>query len=71
MKEDVTEENIQSRLRGIILMAISNKFGCLLLNTGNKSELAVGYCTFMGIQMGPFPSLEIQKKPGSIRLPDE
>src|SRR5262249_39101596 len=43
--EDTTEENIQARLRGLMLMALSNKFGSLLLTTGNKSELAVGYCT--------------------------
>ncbi len=42
---DATEENIQSRLRGLLLMALSNKFGPLVLTTGNKSELAVGYCT--------------------------
>lgn len=49
---DVTEENIQARLRGLILMAISNKFGLLLLSTGNKSELAVGYCTLYGDMNG-------------------
>jgi NAD+ synthetase len=50
--EDTTEENIQARLRGIILMALSNKFGSLLLTTGNKSELAVGYCTLYGDMCG-------------------
>jgi NAD+ synthase (glutamine-hydrolysing) len=49
---DVTEENIQARIRGNILMAISNKFGYLLLSTGNKSELAVGYCTLYGDMSG-------------------
>jgi NAD+ synthetase len=49
---DVTEENIQSRLRGITLMALSNKFGALVLTTGNKSELAVGYCTLYGDMCG-------------------
>ncbi len=49
---DVTEENIQARLRGVILMAISNKLGALLLSTGNKSELAVGYCTLYGDMAG-------------------
>ncbi|MCU0688868.1 MAG: NAD+ synthase [Phycisphaerales bacterium] len=49
---DVTEENLQSRLRGTILMALSNKFGRLLLTTGNKSELAVGYCTLYGDMNG-------------------
>ena len=50
--EDTTEENIQARLRGVVLMAISNKFGSLLLTTGNKSELAVGYCTLYGDMCG-------------------
>jgi NAD+ synthetase len=50
--EDTTEENIQARLRGVTLMALSNKFGCLLLTTGNKSELAVGYCTLYGDMCG-------------------
>lgn len=49
---DVTEENIQSRIRGNLLMALSNKFGALLLTTGNKSELAVGYCTLYGDMNG-------------------
>jgi NAD+ synthase (glutamine-hydrolysing) len=52
LPEDTTEENIQSRLRGMILMALSNKFGHLLLTTGNKSELAVGYCTIYGDMAG-------------------
>jgi NAD+ synthase (glutamine-hydrolysing) len=50
--EDVTEENIQSRARGMLLMAMSNKFGALVLSTGNKSELAVGYCTLYGDMVG-------------------
>ena len=50
--EDVTEENMQARLRGLILMAASNKFGSLVLTTGNKSELAVGYCTLYGDMCG-------------------
>jgi NAD+ synthetase len=49
---DVTEENIQARIRGNILMALSNKFGGLVLSTGNKSELAVGYCTLYGDMAG-------------------
>jgi len=49
---DVTEENIQARARGNLLMALSNKFGALLLTTGNKSELAVGYCTLYGDMSG-------------------
>ncbi len=52
LPEDTTEENIQSRLRGMILMSLSNKFGHLLLTTGNKSELAVGYCTIYGDMAG-------------------
>jgi NAD+ synthase (glutamine-hydrolysing) len=52
MKEDVTEENIQSRARGSLLMALSNKFGTIVLSTGNKSELAVGYCTLYGDMVG-------------------
>src|SRR5581483_2385277 len=51
-KEDITEENIQSRARGAILMAMSNKFGALVLSTGNKSELGVGYCTLYGDMVG-------------------
>lgn len=50
--QDVTEENLQSRLRGVTLMALSNKFGALVLTTGNKSELAVGYCTLYGDMCG-------------------
>jgi NAD+ synthase (glutamine-hydrolysing) len=49
---DATEENVQARIRGIILMALSNKFGSLLVTTGNKSELAVGYCTLYGDMAG-------------------
>jgi NAD+ synthase/NAD+ synthase (glutamine-hydrolysing) len=52
MAQDVTEENIQSRARGMLLMAMSNKFGALVLSTGNKSELAVGYCTLYGDMVG-------------------
>ena len=50
--EDVTEENIQSRARGTLLMALSNKFGAIVLSTGNKSELGVGYCTLYGDMVG-------------------
>jgi NAD+ synthetase len=49
---DATEENLQSRMRGLLLMALSNKFGPLVLTTGNKSELAVGYCTLYGDMCG-------------------
>jgi NAD+ synthase (glutamine-hydrolysing) len=50
--QDVTEENLQSRARGVLLMALSNKFGAIVLSTGNKSELGVGYCTLYGDMVG-------------------
>ncbi|MDP8212806.1 MAG: NAD+ synthase [Candidatus Zapsychrus exili] len=53
-KSDITEENIQARIRGNILMALSNKFGWIVLTTGNKSETAVGYCTLYGDMSGGF-----------------
>ncbi len=52
VKSDVTEENIQARIRALLLMALSNKFGCILLNTSNKSEAAVGYGTLYGDMAG-------------------
>ena len=52
LPQDTTEENMQPRLRGMVLMALSNKFGHLVLSTGNKSELAVGYCTLYGDMAG-------------------
>jgi NAD+ synthase (glutamine-hydrolysing) len=52
LPEDVTEENLQARIRGNLLMALSNKFGSLVLSTGNKSEMAVGYCTLYGDMAG-------------------
>ncbi|HQQ70659.1 MAG TPA: NAD+ synthase [Alicycliphilus sp.] len=52
--EDTTEENLQARIRGTLLMALSNKFGSLVLTTGNKSELATGYCTLYGDMAGGF-----------------
>ncbi|HWP92247.1 MAG TPA: NAD+ synthase [Thermodesulfobacteriota bacterium] len=57
-KQDVTEENIQARIRGNILMALSNKFGWLVLTTGNKSEMSVGYCTLYGDMAGGFAVLK-------------
>ena len=51
-KEDETEENLQSRARGTLLMALSNKFGAIVLSTGNKSEVGVGYCTLYGDMVG-------------------
>ena len=53
-KQDITEENLQARIRGNILMALSNKFGWLILTTGNKSEMSVGYCTLYGDMAGGF-----------------
>ncbi len=52
LPEDTTEENLQARIRGNLLMALSNKFGYLVLSTGNKSELGVGYCTLYGDMAG-------------------
>ena len=57
-REGVTEENIQARIRGNLLMALSNKFGWLVLTTGNKSEIAVGYCTLYGDTAGGFAVLK-------------
>ena len=54
----ITEENVQSRLRGLLLMALSNKFGEMLLTTGNKSEMAVGYCTIYGDMNGGYNPLK-------------
>ncbi|MFZ6774315.1 NAD+ synthase [Undibacterium sp. SXout7W] len=54
LKEDTTEENIQARIRGTLLMAMSNKHGSIVLTTGNKSEMAVGYCTLYGDMAGGF-----------------
>ncbi|MGB6975284.1 MAG: NAD+ synthase [Terracidiphilus sp.] len=52
LKPDLTEENVQSRIRGTLMMALSNKFGALVLTTGNKSEMAMGYCTLYGDMVG-------------------
>jgi NAD+ synthase len=57
-KEDVTEENIQSRARGVTLMALSNKLGSMVVTTGNKSEMAVGYATLYGDMCGGFNVLK-------------
>ncbi|MFZ2235932.1 MAG: NAD+ synthase, partial [Dokdonella sp.] len=56
--EDTTEENMQARIRGVLLMALSNKFGRMVLTTGNKSEMAVGYCTLYGDMCGGFAPLK-------------
>ncbi|MCH9765977.1 MAG: NAD+ synthase [Alphaproteobacteria bacterium] len=65
---DVTEENIQSRLRGVILMAISNKFGAMVLTTGNKSEMSVGYATLYGDMNGGFNPIKDLYKTEVYRL---
>ena len=67
-KIDITEENIQSRIRGLLLMAISNKFDSLLLTTGNKSELLVGYSTLYGDMCGGFSLLKDLYKTQVIEL---
>src|SRR6266542_2637478 len=68
MKEDVTEENIQARIRGNLLMALSNKFGWLVLTTGNKSEYSVGYTTLYGDMAGGFAVLKDVPKTWVYRL---
>jgi NAD+ synthase (glutamine-hydrolysing) len=65
---DVTEENLQARARGVTLMALSNKFGALVLTTGNKSELAVGYCTLYGDMCGALAILADVPKTWVYRL---
>ena len=65
---DVTEENLQARIRGVLLMALSNKFGWLLLATGNKSELSVGYATLYGDMAGGFALLKDVYKTDVFRL---
>jgi NAD+ synthase (glutamine-hydrolysing) len=66
--EDTTEENIQARIRGTLLMALSNKFGVIVLTTGNKSELATGYCTLYGDMAGGFAVLKDLAKTTVFRL---
>jgi NAD+ synthase (glutamine-hydrolysing) len=68
LAEDVTEENIQSRCRGIVLMAMSNKLGLMLLTTGNKSEMAVGYATLYGDMAGGFAPIKDCSKTMVFRL---
>jgi NAD+ synthase (glutamine-hydrolysing) len=69
-KEDVTEENLQSRARGMLLMALSNKFGAIVLSTGNKSELGVGYCTLYGDMVGGLAVISDVPKTLVYRLSD-
>ena len=68
--EDITEENMQARLRGLTLMSLSNKFGHLLLTTGNKSELAVGYCTLYGDMCGGLAVISDLPKTTVYKLAD-
>ena len=68
--EDVTEENIQSRMRGLVLMAVSNKTGAMLLTTGNKSEMAVGYATIYGDMNGGFNPIKDLFKMEVYKLAD-
>ncbi|MEN9886186.1 MAG: hypothetical protein RL758_764 [Pseudomonadota bacterium] len=66
--EDTTEENIQARIRGTMLMALSNKFGSIVLTTGNKSEMATGYCTLYGDMAGGFAVIKDVFKTAVFRL---
>ena len=67
---DITEENLQARARGTLLMAISNKFGAMVVTTGNKSEMSVGYATLYGDMNGGFnPIKDIYKMPKCYRCP--
>ncbi|MES2191612.1 MAG: NAD+ synthase [Pseudomonadota bacterium] len=68
LKEDTTEENIQARIRGVFLMALSNKFGSIVLTTGNKSEMATGYCTLYGDMAGGFAVIKDLLKTTVFRL---
>ena len=66
--EDTTEENIQARIRGTLLMAMSNKFGSIVVTTGNKSEMATGYCTLYGDMAGGFAVIKDVAKTAVFRL---
>jgi len=68
LTEDTTEENIQARIRGVFLMALSNKFGSIVLTTGNKSEMATGYCTLYGDMAGGFAVIKDLLKMTVFRL---
>ncbi|MEO7495859.1 MAG: NAD+ synthase [Massilia sp.] len=70
LKEDATEENLQARIRGTLLMALSNKHGSIVLTTGNKSEMAVGYCTLYGDMAGGFAVIKDIAKTLVYRLCD-
>lgn len=68
LPEDATEENIQARIRGVLLMALSNKFGSIVLTTGNKSEMATGYCTLYGDMAGGFAVIKDVLKTSVFKL---
>ncbi|MBC7378869.1 MAG: NAD+ synthase [Burkholderiaceae bacterium] len=68
LKDDTTEENIQARIRGVFLMALSNKFGSIVLTTGNKSEMATGYCTLYGDMAGGFAVIKDLAKTTVFKL---
>src|SRR5207247_8324987 len=68
LARDVTEENLQARARGTILMAISNKFGAMVVTTGNKSEMSVGYATLYGDMNGGFNPIKDLYKTEVYRL---
>jgi NAD+ synthase (glutamine-hydrolysing) len=68
LSADTTEENLQARIRGTLLMALSNKFGALVLTTGNKSEMATGYCTLYGDMAGGFAVIKDVLKTAVFRL---
>jgi NAD+ synthase (glutamine-hydrolysing) len=68
LAEDATEENIQARIRGTLLMALSNKFGSIVLTTGNKSEMATGYCTLYGDMAGGFAVIKDVAKTTVFKL---
>jgi NAD+ synthase (glutamine-hydrolysing) len=68
LAEDTTEENIQARIRGTLLMALSNKLGSIVLTTGNKSEMATGYCTLYGDMAGGFAVIKDLAKTMVFRL---
>ena len=68
LPEDTTEENIQARIRGTLLMALSNKTGAIVLTTGNKSEMATGYCTLYGDMAGGFAVIKDVAKTLVYRL---
>ncbi|MEI8168804.1 MAG: NAD+ synthase, partial [Rhodoferax sp.] len=68
LAEDATEENLQARIRGTLLMALSNKFGSIVLTTGNKSEMATGYCTLYGDMAGGFAVIKDLAKTTVFKL---